>query len=144
MGLNWEYSGLFGETDEDTPEVVTEVCNLLDMWGCLEQSVSTLSPADKAQIEKEAAPFGKDVTFIGFDGNHEGEHISTARFLTENLGRFASFKGRADLNAHSHTLETHRRMYHAFEKIRPSLSSGLMNVAQIIEVLKERIHPSRR
>ena len=145
-GFDWQYSGLFGERDKDTPETVKEVCDFLDMWGCLEQSWGKLSPAEKAQIEKEAAPFGKDAKFIGFDGNHEGKYISAALFLTENLGRYVSFKGRADLNAHSHTLDTHRRMYQAFEKIRPTLSasSGLMNAAQITEVLKERIHPTRR
>jgi len=143
-GLDWEYSGLFGEKDEDTPNVVMEVCDFLDMWGFLEDSWSKLSAPDKAQVKKDAAPFGESVTFVGFDGNNEGEHISAARFLTERLNRFDSFKGRANLNAHSHTLDIHRRMYKVFEKIRPTLSSKPMDAAQITEVLKERVHPSRR
>lgn len=142
-GLEWEYSGLF-ENRTETPAVVREVCDFLEMWGCLELSCSKLSNTEEAEIAKDAEPFGTDVKFPGFDGNHEGEHMSVARFLTENLGRFSSFKDRADLNAHTHTLDTHRRMYEVFEKLRPSLSTGIMNTAQITELLQARRHPSHR
>ena len=142
-GLEWEYSGLFDDGPE-TPAVVREVCDFLDMWDCLELSWAKLSDTEKAEVAKNTEPFGIDVKFPGFDGNHEGEHMNVARFLTEKLGRFSSFKGRADLNAHTHTLSTHRRMYEVFEKLRPSLSTGIMNTAQITELLQARRHPSHR
>jgi uncharacterized protein len=69
-GFNWELSGIPFEKSETPPQVI-ETTNVLDMWVLLEEAYAALSPADKARLEKEAAPFGKDVRFHGFDGNNE-------------------------------------------------------------------------
>ena len=97
-GLKWKYSGIF-HGHEDSEKIVSEVGNILTMWSLIESVYAKLSPKDKAKIEKEAAPFGKDVYFWGFDGNNESEHLGVARFMINDLERFSEFKER-DLNSH--------------------------------------------
>jgi len=40
------------------------------------------------RIRIEAELFGEHVVFTGFDGNNEGEYMSIARFLINELDRF--------------------------------------------------------
>lgn len=141
-GLSWEYSGLF-HSHEDAPSVVSDVVDILDMWSFLERGFRALSKKDKDRVAAEAEPFGDHVVFAGFDGNNEGEHIGVARFLINKLDRFTEFKGR-DLNAHTHTLDAHRRMLSVFEPIRINLTGRDLNAAEIIQILQARSHPSRR
>jgi hypothetical protein len=58
-----------------------------------------LSPEDLAKLAKEAAPFGENVRFAGFDGNNE-RHYGIATYRVDDMKRFQHFKGR-DLNSHS-------------------------------------------
>ena len=140
--FDWEYPGIF-HGHEDARAVVSEVVNILDMWSFLERGFGELSKKDKDRIAAEAEPFGKHVVFAGFDGNNEGEHMSIARFLINELDRFSEFKGR-DLNAHMHTLDAHRRMLSVFGPIRSNLTGRDLNATEIIEILKAKLHPSRR
>jgi len=117
--------------------------NILDMWSFLERGFGELSKKDKDRVAAEAEPFGKHVVFAGFDGNNEGEYMSIARFLIHELDRFSEFEGR-DLNAHMPTLDAHRRMFSVFERIRANLTGRDLNAAEIIEILKAKLHPSRR
>lgn len=140
-GFNWQYGGIpFGPYE--TPEVVKETANILDMWFLIEEGYAKLSKADKAKVEKEAAPFGKDVKFRGFDGNNEN-HFGVANYLVDDLKRFTHFKGR-DLNSHMPTVDAYTRMYSAFEPIRASLGPGSLSADQIIRILKEMLHPEHR
>ncbi len=141
-GLEWQYSGIF-HGYEDAKSVVTEVVNVLDMWYFLERGFSALSKKEKERVAEEAAPIGKDVRFSGFDGNGESEYIGVARFLIDDLDRFSEFKGR-DLNAHMPTLDAHRRMLFVYEPIRSKLMGRDLEVSEIIEIVKARMHPSRR
>jgi len=140
--LEWEYPGIY-HGHEDARTVVSEVVNILDMWSFLERGFKGLSKKDKDRVATEAAPFGEHVVFAGFDGNNEGEHLSTARFLISDLDRFTEFKGR-DLNAHMYTLDTHRSMLSVFEPIRANLTGRDLNADEIIEIMKMKLHPSRR
>ena len=142
-GLDWKYSGIFGSSE--TPQVVVnEVVDILDMWSFLEHGYDKLSQADKDQVEADAIPFGKTVRFLGFDGNNETEHMSVARFLIEQLGRFDSFKNRGDLNAHMPSLNTYQRMLSVFKPLRTGLADRSLSANEIIEILKARLHPSNR
>jgi uncharacterized protein YfbU (UPF0304 family) len=141
-GFDWKYGEIIDNDDGDTPKVVRDVCNYLEMWGCLEASWPKLSKDEKAQIAVNAEPFGSDVKFPGFDGNNEIEHMNVARFLVDDLGRFASFKARGDLNSHCPSVETYARMYRVFEAIQPSLQHGIMNARQVTDVLQAMHHPS--
>ena len=69
--------------------------------------------------------------------------MNIASFLINDLDRFQEFKGRS-LNSHMPTLDTYQRMISAFEKIRSTLVSGPMSLAQLTTVLREKIHPEHR
>jgi uncharacterized protein YfbU (UPF0304 family) len=138
-GLKWKFPGLF-HGHEDREAVVSEVVDVLDMWSFLETGYAKLSKKEKERIAAEDTPFGKRVTFFGFDGNNEAEHMGIARFLIEQLDRFLSFKGR-DLNSHMPTIQTYRRMLAVFEPIRETLIGRELSADQIIKVLKGAVHP---
>src|SRR5690554_3422385 len=55
--IPWKYSGIPFDSEE-TPQVVKEVLDILDMWSFIEYSYGELSDADKEFLEKEASPFG--------------------------------------------------------------------------------------
>lgn len=141
-GLKWKYSGIPFEESED-PEVVKEVIDILDMWSFIEYAYSHLTEEEKKQLEVDAAPFGKDPTFRGFDGNNESEYMGTAMFFVNELGRFQEFKGR-DFNSHMQSVELYNRMLEAFEPIRKTLTNKPMNLEDLTKILKAQIHPSMR
>lgn len=141
-GIQWKYPSISFE-DQETPQIVNDVVDILDMWSFIERAYQNLSDDDRNKLEKEADPFGKDPRFPGFDGNNESEHMSIASFLINELGRFQVFKDR-DLNSHMPTLETSRRMLSVFKKIRVTLSDGPMTLQQLTLVLSEKTHPEFR
>lgn len=132
-GIDWEYSGLLTGSSDAEPAEVGEVVNYLDMWDFIESSYEEL---DAQQQKDVAEKVEARVKFRGFDGNNESEYMSIAKFLIVDLGRFQKFKGRENLNSHSPTIGIYRRMYLAFEPIRRTLTSGLMDVDQLVLVLK--------
>jgi len=140
--IPWKYSGIPFEDQED-PEIVREVMDILDMWSFIEHSYEQLSDEDKLILEKEAEPFGKDPKFPGFDGNNETSYMGTASFIVNDLERFEEFKGR-NFNSHCPSIDGHRRMLSVFEKIRENLNFGPMSAEDLAAILKEKIHPSRR
>ncbi len=144
-GLSWRHSDILSG-DVQTPAEVVEVIDTLDMWDSIEASYAQLPPAEKDRIETEAGPFGTDIEFRGFDGNNEFEQMSIARFLVEDLGRFERFNGR-ELNSHTVSLESYRRMLAVFLPLRPSLGQRrkpYLTADEIIEILRSQIHPERR
>ena len=141
-GITWKYSGIPFEA-RDTPTVVREVIDILDMWNFIEDSYERLTDEDKARLATEAKPFGEDPEFRGFDGNYETEHFGAALFIVNDLDRFVRFKGRS-LNSHYPSIDTYRRMLPAFSEIRKSLGPKLMTVEQLTIVLGEVLDPSNR
>lgn len=140
--IPWKYSGIPFEDQED-PEIVKEVLDILDMWSFIEYSYGQLSEDDKAYLENEAAPFGKDPKFPGFDGNNESSYMGIASFIVNDLDRFEEFKGR-NFNSHCPSLDGHERMFSVFKEIRKNMNFGPLSVDELARILKERIHPSRR
>jgi uncharacterized protein YfbU (UPF0304 family) len=141
-GLRWKYPNIFDNVEIDHA-VVSEVVHILDMWSFIESSYQRLSAEDKARIEAEAVPFGKDVQFTGFDGNNEGEYVGAARFLIEKLDRFSNFKGR-DLDSHvPMSLDANRRMHAVFGPMRASLADKSLDAIQIMQILQAMIQPPR-
>ena len=128
-GLNWEYSGVFHD-DEDEPEVVREVVDILDMWFFIQWGYEKLSEKSKETVVENN--HGISVVFPGFDGNNEGSHLGAAQFLVKNLKRFESLN---IINSHMHTLHKHRAMLKVFESIRPTLVGGGLSEQQLIELL---------
>jgi len=140
--IPWKYSGIPFEDQED-PEIVKEVLDILDMWSFIEHSYEKLSKEDKAYLKKEAAPFGEDPKFPGFDGNNESSHMGTASFIVNDLDRFEQFKGR-NFNSHCPSLDGHARMLSVFREIRKKMNFGPLPAEELAKILKERIHPSRK
>ena len=54
----WKYVGIPFE-EQDTPEVVKEVLDVLDMWSMIERSYENLSKEEQEWLVKEAATSGK-------------------------------------------------------------------------------------
>jgi uncharacterized protein YfbU (UPF0304 family) len=134
--LDMEYSNLLGES-EPRPANVTETINILDMWRFIESGYAKLSKEDKATFKEHAEPFGDDVRFSGFDGNHD-DHYGIAHSLIHDMQRFSSFKDHA-LNSHSQgTLPCYQRMYSVFENIRPNLGDRDLTVAEMVQIFNAR------
>ena len=134
-GLYWGLPGLFPGNPE-TPAEVREVVDILEMWEFIEHAYTNQSREDKDRIVAEAEPFGRQVSFRGFDGNGESEQIGITRFLMEHLDRFTRFKGR-ELNSHMPMLDSHRRMLSVFTSLRPSLKDRELTTDELITILKE-------
>lgn len=140
--IPWKYVGIPFE-EQDTPEVVKEVLDVLDMWSMIERSYDNLSKEEKEWVEKEAAPFGKNPKFPGFDGNNESEYMGAASFLVNDLDRFEEFKGRS-FNSHCPSIDSYRRMLTAFKPILRNLNFQPLSPQDIVDILKEQIHPENR
>lgn len=140
--IPWKYPGIPFEEQKD-PENVREILDILEMWSFIEPSYEKLSVDEKAYLEKEASPFGKDPKFSGFDGNNESTYMGTASFIVNELHRFQEFKGR-DFNSHCPSIDSYKRMLVEFERIRSDLKYGQLSAEQLAIILKARTHPSRR
>jgi uncharacterized protein len=134
-GLKWKYSGIPFEQSED-PAIVKEVVDILDMWSFIERAHRQLTEEQKARLELDSQPFGKDPKFQGFDGNNETEYMGTAMFLVNELERFQEFKGRS-FNSHCPTIDRHRRMLKVFEPIRKNLEYDPMSLDDLTKILKK-------
>lgn len=131
---SWKLSGLF-HNHADRPEAVSLVANVLDMWSFIESSYKRLPEAEKTALAKRVPFYGKDVRFVGFDGNNEGEEFGIARFLVDDMNRFSEFKGR-ELNSHSQTLDRYRRMLTAYAPMRATIGGTLLTSTQIGDILE--------
>lgn len=108
--LSWEYPGI--ATEETDEAIVKETADILSMWSYIEHSVKKLPAADQTKLAANVYPY--DLTFSGFDANHD-KHHSVASFLINNMDRFSEFKGRS-LNSHSQTsLPSYRKMLPAYD-----------------------------
>ena len=140
--IPWKYVGIPFE-DQDTPPIVSEVLDMLDMWSFIERSYSELTNEEKAFVTENAAPFGDNPTFQGFDGNNESDHMGTARFLVNDLDRFEEFKGR-DFNSHAPSIDSYNRMLSVYKPIFQELNFRPLSAQNIVDVLMERVHPENR
>lgn len=141
-GIPWKYPGIPFETQE-TPEIVSEVLDILEMWNDIEYSFDKLSDEQKELIEKEAKPFGKDPKFKGFDGNNESEYMGVASFLINSLDRFEEFKGRY-LNSHAPKLSAYHRMLSVYKTFQGEYCFNPLTPEQLVTLLKEQMHPDNR
>lgn len=139
--IPWKYVGIPFE-EQDTPEVVKEVLDVLDMWSMIERSYENLSNEDKKWVEKNAEPFGENPQFFGFDGNNETEYMGTASFLVNDLDRFEWFKGR-NFNSHRPTINTYRRMFSVFKRIVEDVNIQYLSPQNIVDILNKEQHPNK-
>jgi uncharacterized protein YfbU (UPF0304 family) len=140
--IPWKFSGIPFENQE-TPSEVKYVLDILQMWSLIEYSYAALTDEEKNRLEVDAAPFGRNPVFRGFDGNNETELLVAAEFIINKLQRFEQFKGR-DLNSHAPSIGTYARMLSAFNTAFENNMGNLLSAEQLATILKERIHPSNR
>ena len=107
------------------------------MWRFIEEGYQALSSTDKAQLAKDAEPFGTHVEFPGFDGNHEPHYHVATYMINDMRHRFESFKGR-DLNSHHASVDSYGRMYKVFDPIRANLHNRTLNLAELTQLMKAR------
>jgi uncharacterized protein len=136
-GLAWEYPGVIGEME--SPPIVREVVDILQMWSLIESAYDKLSDPEKEALKRAVPLAGDDLKFKGFDANNE-PHYGVAQYLINELERFIEFKGRY-LNSHSPLLGSYQRMLAVFKPILLKLEGRSLNVAELTEILKARIHP---
>ena len=109
--LEWEFSPVFERGIGG--DIAAEVGQILDMWSTIEHSYRSLSPEDRANLEKDAGITEYSSKFRGFDLNTEVTHYSVARVMIQVLGRFSDLEGR-ELNSHYPVLDRHRAMMTAY------------------------------
>jgi uncharacterized protein len=133
-GLKWEYGGIF-TTPSETPPVVRETCDILDMYRVLTPSFNALSPADQKRIKTEGDPFDEYVKYQGFDGNND-PHLGVVSYLVKTLKRYEEIK-HPDLNSHSiATIQHYRRMLSIYHKVRDHDTPKLLTADQIIQTIR--------
>jgi uncharacterized protein len=138
-GITWRYTGIFDGGTKDTPPLVHDVVEILDMWRLIESSYANFSPEDKALVQKEIEPH--DAKFSGFDGNNDCGRMGIARFFINDLEQFTNFKGR-ELNSHyPDSSEGYHRMLKVLEPIRLSLGNADLTAQQMIPILQAQRYP---
>lgn len=140
--LEWTYPGIFHD-HIDSRETLKEVLDVLDMWDFLELSYEKFSAKQKEYVKREAEPFGTHVKFRGFDGNNETDEMGIARFLVEEMNRFARFQGR-DFNSHMPSVDAYRRMLSVFLPMRKKLAGRGLTEVELAEILSAMAHPDYR
>ena len=140
-----KYPDIFNSRS-DSPELVSEVEDILSMWNVLEHHYDHLGESDKARVASDAAPYGTDVKFTGFYPNEEGSQKGIAEFLIEHIGHYPRFKGR-NLITTRPVVDWYRRMLQVYEPMYKSLLDGRkknLSASDIVALLLEQVHPDNR
>lgn len=131
--LDWDWNGIMHSHTDDR-EVLSFVVETLDMWSFIERSFEALSAKAQKALCEAANMAGEKPEFHGFDGNHEGEYRSIAKFMIEKMSRFEEFKGRT-LNTHTERVPNYRAMLAVFEPIRKELVGRKLSAEELSSIL---------
>ncbi len=143
--IEQQYHYIFGGRP-DSPELVREVKEILDMWQVIECHYKSLGEADKKHVESEVGPYANDVKFTGFYANEESRHLVIAELLVKTIGNYSHFKDH-NLSAKYPVIDWYRRMLHIYEPMLRSILSGpkrSLSASDIVALLREQIHPDNR
>ena len=111
-----------------------EVLEMLDMFSALERSYRHLPKKPDGVSER-------DVTFLGFDGNHETEQLSYASFLIEKEGKWRELADHGDhLNSHAPLLGSYHRMLEVWEEF-PMEEKYELSADNIRQIVAARPYP---
>jgi uncharacterized protein len=130
--IPWKYPGIPFE-QQQTPPVVKEVVDILDMWSVIELSYERLSPESKKELSSRLKDYQVPPRFRGFDGNNESDYLSAAYFLINRLDRFPEFKDR-NLNSHFLVLSGYRQMLAVFQELPRNQSDYLLSLDGLTEL----------
>lgn len=102
----WEDVVLNGLKKPFLKEDMNFIFQTLEMYDWLQKSYYALSLDEKLQLQE------RNLRFPGFDPKEEPRHLSYARFLLENLDRFAFVETTDRLMADKPMREIYERMLH--------------------------------
>ncbi|QQK63931.1 hypothetical protein F8A90_07170 [Cobetia sp. cqz5-12] len=136
--IPWRYTGITFENNE-TPQAVSEVIEILDMWSIIERNYNALSDDQKEQITREEDLTPDIFKFEGFDGNNESEYMSAASFIVNKLNRFDEFRGR-DFNSHCPKIESYKRILNNYNLFYRDFHHGIIPRHQLIEIMRAARH----
>ena len=133
--LSWKYPFIF-DGKAETPAVVGEVADILDMWLFIEDAYERLSAEEQDQVRIKAHLNG-DPLFAGFDRHEDVRHVAAARCLLEDLGKFPRFNREVPESTppYTHLLNAYRSMYRVFANIRPKLVGRGLTATEMIDIL---------
>ena len=136
LQYSWISENVYDDKDTLSSEECKEVIDILEMFDNLRYSYEQLK--DKDGIEEHS------IKFQGFDGNDnlEGKYMSYARFFCESGGgRFEKISKGDFYNSHSLSLDMYRRMLGEYRK---SKKKSELTKEEILNIIGEKVHPSRR
>ncbi|PSL41716.1 hypothetical protein B0H94_11829 [Salsuginibacillus halophilus] len=83
QGYEVHYEEYFDLEDDFPEESSRLVIDTLDLYSVLKSSYDSLTETNLSE---------RDINFLGFDGNHETEHMVYTKFFVETLGRFTELQ----------------------------------------------------
>lgn len=117
--IPFQYQNL--EDDTSKPLYVSEVLAILATYRWISDTINKTGLSEDAIRNMFADPGRVPIVFDGFDGNNESEHLSAARVLINELGRFQEQKDRAN-NTHGPRRDAYIRV--ANEYIQAATENG--------------------
>jgi uncharacterized protein YfbU (UPF0304 family) len=134
--LSWKYPFIF-DGKAETPAIVGEVVDILDMWSFIEEAYERFSAEEQEHVRIEAHLNG-DPLFAGFDRHEDVRHVAAGRCLLEDLGKFSRFNRESPESTppYTHLLNAYRRMCRVFEPIRKILVGRGLTATEMIAILK--------
>ncbi len=115
------YRHALGHIQDQLPEEVSEeVLSILDMHRAMRFSLG--EKPDPVYLEK--------VKFLGFDANNEGEHLSFARFFSEEGKKYPELQ---IYNSHHSTLPRYRKMLAEWTRMKRESHLTKPQIDSIIE-----------
>lgn len=114
-GFKVNYENLIEGFEEETSEEISNfVIDVLQMYRALNNSYDRLNDEGKEQIDLY------NISFKGFDGNHETDYYAYAKFYLNQLGRFEELKESEhfEINSHRNMFSNYRRMVSLWKEVK--------------------------
>lgn len=130
-GYKHNYNELIeGFSDELDESVSKYVFDVFQMYRSLNNSYLKLSKEDKLEIDIY------DIKFQGYDGNEEVNHYAYAKFVLEDLKRYAEIydNGNVEFNSHTNKLSDYSRMIQIWKSISGRYND--LSLCQIKKIIK--------
>ncbi len=121
----WIVENIWDELDESE---CRRVLDTLDMYRAIKHSYQRLS--DKADIDENR------IQFRGYDGNHESQYLSYARYFIVDLDRYVELRNDVkypDFNSHCSMLPKYDRMLSGWESLNRSHDLSAEQIKTLLE-----------
>jgi uncharacterized protein YfbU (UPF0304 family) len=113
---DWIAADVSDESDGLSSAACGEVIDILEMYSDLQRGFDALD--DTSDIRDY------QITFPGFDGNHESKRVGYCRHLCGGQGRYHDLRRPTDWESHRPVIDAYRRMLAVWRPIRESVHQG--------------------